>query len=107
MHQPFTHGHLYVALSRIINYNRGCFFTTKSNVNGLSDEYVRLDNIVFPDLLKKILLVFSVHNLTNLAAHLNKTYQLMRFISFNFNTKLARGPYSRLVTDRIVNEYFY
>ena len=55
-HQAFTHGHLYVALSRITKYNKICFFTFKSSVisNNQDENMVLLQNIVYPDLLESI-----------------------------------------------------
>ena len=53
-HPAFTHGHLYVALSRITKYNRISFFTLKSFMSE-DNKYTRLDNIVFPDLLESII----------------------------------------------------
>ena len=53
-HPPFTHGHLYVALSRITKYNRIRFFTLQSKMSE-DNESTLLDNIVFPELLQSIL----------------------------------------------------
>jgi hypothetical protein len=58
-HQAFTHGHLYVALSRITKYNKICFFTFKSSVISDTDSNndnnrILLQNIVYPDLLESI-----------------------------------------------------
>ena len=59
-HQAFTHGHLYVALSRITKYNRIiCFFTFKSTVitedeNDTDQDKILLQNIVCTDLLQSI-----------------------------------------------------
>ena len=52
----FTHGHLYVALSRITKYNLICFFTYKYLVIGddNSEDKILLQNIVYPDLLTSI-----------------------------------------------------
>ena len=56
-HQAFTHGHLYVALSRITKYNRICFFTFKSSVVSENDteDKILLQNIVYTDLLESIM----------------------------------------------------
>ena len=58
-HQAFTHGHLYVALSRITKYNKICFFTFKSTVitedqDDTSKNKILLQNIVYTDLLQSI-----------------------------------------------------
>jgi hypothetical protein len=53
-HPPFTHGHLYVALSRITKYNRIRFFTLQSKMSE-DNESTLLENIVFPELLQSIL----------------------------------------------------
>ena len=58
-HQAFTHGHLYVALSRITEYNKISFFTFKSSVvisdtNTDDDNKILLQNIVYHDLLESI-----------------------------------------------------
>ena len=58
-HQAFTHGHLYVALSRITKYNRIFFFTFKSTVitedeNDTDQDKILLQNIVYTDLLQSI-----------------------------------------------------
>ena len=55
-HQAFTHGHLYVALSRITKYNKICFFTYKSLVisDDNNEDKILLQNIVYPDLLTSI-----------------------------------------------------
>ena len=62
-HQAFTHGHLYVAMSRITKYNGISFFTFQSFVssekgsnNGEEDNIIiLLQNIVYPDLIKSII----------------------------------------------------
>ncbi len=55
-HQAFTHGHLYVALSRITKYNKICFFTYKSLAisDDNNEDKILLQNIVYPDLLTSI-----------------------------------------------------
>ena len=45
---PFSHGHLYVALSRIRDYRHIAIFTNENNVY---DEIVTTENIVYPELL--------------------------------------------------------
>jgi len=61
-HQAFTHGHLYVALSRITKYDGISFFTLQSFVTssdeGASqedDSRILLQNIVYTDLLESII----------------------------------------------------
>ena len=63
-HQAFTHGHLYVAMSRITRYNGISFFTFQSFVasneegsnNGEEeDNIILLQNIVYPDLIESII----------------------------------------------------
>ena len=58
-HQAFTHGHLYVALSRITKYNRIFFYTLQSFIvdeeNTTNDYNILLNNIVYPELLTSII----------------------------------------------------
>jgi hypothetical protein len=63
-HQAFTHGHLYVALSRITKYDGISFFTLQSFVTSSSseegasqadDSRILLQNIVYTDLLESII----------------------------------------------------
>ena len=61
-HQAFTHGHLYVALSRITKYDGISFFTLQSFVtssevgtNEETEDRILLQNIVYTDLLESII----------------------------------------------------
>ena len=60
-HQAFTHGHLYVALSRITKYDGISFFTLQSFVapeegtNREAEDRILLQNIVYTDLLESII----------------------------------------------------
>ena len=47
---PFSHGHLYVGLSRVTHYSNILLYVSPENI--LDEEYVVVSNVVYPEIIQ-------------------------------------------------------